>query len=287
MGILFAWIASITSGIEPLIIKASSKSLIKNPWLFNVLWTASGIPLIVVFALIKGGGLPQDWISILMLSFCSALFYIFYTLSLFKMDITALSPLFSLRTVFAVILGVVILHEKVNALGILLIAVIVFFSIFSAYDEKLKLRAFFQKYIFIALVCMLVLAFKGLFTNISVARNGYATTILWQDFLTLIILLPTLRFIKNSQEKLNLKKLFPFIFLGLADFIYSVTSTLAYGHNLALSSVIISLPFSIVFTYLLSKKYARFLETHSTRVYLVRFSATIIMIASAIWLSFL
>ena len=31
MDLLYAWIASIASGVEPLVIKASSKSLVTNP----------------------------------------------------------------------------------------------------------------------------------------------------------------------------------------------------------------------------------------------------------------
>ena len=118
-----------------------------------------------------------------------------------------MGPLFSLRTVFAVILGIVILHEKVGILGIVLIAAIVLLSPFAAYDEKLKIKAFFQKYVFLAVIAMVSLAFMGYFTNISVTRNGYATTLLWQDILTFLMLLPTFKLIKiEDEEKFTIKK---------------------------------------------------------------------------------
>ncbi len=135
---------------------------------------------------------------------------------------------------------------------------------------------------------MLSLAFMGYFTNISVARNGYATTLLWQDLLTLLILLPTLKLVKKGdEEKFSIKKLYPFMLLGLTGFTYTVTATLAYAHNLALSSVIVSLPLSMVFAYLLSRKYARFLEKHPPKVYAIRFLAASIMVSCAIGLSLL
>ena len=77
MDVLYAWIACIASGISPLVIKASSKSLVKSPWLFNLLWLAFGIPLVAILAIFKGGGLPPDWLSVILLSLSSALFYIF------------------------------------------------------------------------------------------------------------------------------------------------------------------------------------------------------------------
>lgn len=197
-----------------------------------------------------------------------------------------MSPLFSLRTVFAVMLGIVILNEKINGLSIALIAIIVLLSPFAAYDEKLKMRAFFQKYVLIAVIAMVSLAFMGYYTNISVAENGYATTLLWQDLLTLLVLLPTITFVKkDAEEKFTLSKLYPFMILGITGFLYTATATLAYAHNLALSSVIVSLPLSMVFAYALSRKYTKFLESHSQKVYAIRFFAAFIMVGAAIWLS--
>ncbi len=288
MDIFFAWTASIASGISPLVIKASSKSLVKNPWLFNILWLTFGIPLVVMLAILKGGGLPDDWLSIALLSLSSALFYAFYTVSLYKIDVTTMGPLFSLRTVFAVILGIVVLQERVSLFGLGLIAVIVLMSPLAAYNESLKIRAFFQKYVLLAVIAMVFLALMGYFTNISVAKNGYATTLLWQDILTLTLLLPTLKLMKREdEEKFTIKKLYPFMLLGLTGFVYTATATLAYAHNLALSSVIVSLPMSMIFAYLLSRSYARFLESHSSKVYAIRFSAAFIMVSCAIWLSLL
>src|SRR3990167_8468536 len=138
MDVLFAWVASISSGISPLVVKVSSKSLIKNPWLFNLLWIAFGIPLIVALALWQGGGLPKDWFSIAFLAISSALFYALYTVSLYKIDVTTMGPLLSLRTVFAVLLGVLVLNEKISSLGFGLITLIVLMSPLAAYNEKLK-----------------------------------------------------------------------------------------------------------------------------------------------------
>jgi hypothetical protein len=180
---------------------------------------------------------------------------------------------------------VYLLKESVSPLSLVLIGVIVLASPLAAYDEKLKIKGFFQKHIFLVLIAMLALALVGYFTNISVEKNGYATTLLWQDFLTLIILSPTLLLVKKDDLKFDRSKLLPFFMLGITGFLYAATATLAYAHNLALSSVIVSLPLSMLFAYLLSKKYGKFLERHTGRVYVIRFAGAAIMVASAIWLS--
>ncbi len=286
MDILYAWIASISSGISPLVVKASSKSLIKNPWLFNLLWIAFGIPFVVTLALWRGGGIPTDWLSMFLLAASGALFYTLYTVSLYKIDVTTMGPLFSFRTVFAVMLGVLFLNEKISLLGFALITLIVLMSPFAAYNENLKLKAFFHKYVLIAIAAMAFLALDGYYTNVSVAKNGYATTLLWQDILILLLLLPSLKFAKIGKETLNIKKFYPFILLGLTHFGYLVTANLAYAHNLVLSTVIISLPLSMIFTYLLSRVFPKFLENHSPKIYVIRFSAATAMVICALLLSF-
>jgi len=151
----------------------------------------------------------------------------------------------------------------------------------------LRLRAFFHPDVLLAVVAMAALALVGYFTNVSVHQNGFATTLLWQDVLTLCILLPTLKLVKPEERTIEWRKVVPFLLIGLADFAYTATATLAYAHNLALSSVIVSLPLSMVFAFVLSRKYSHFLERHPLKVYAVRFSGAAVMVICALWLSFL
>gem|GEM_PF-6067643 len=58
--LVFAWLAGIASGIAPLVLKITSKSLVKDPWVFNLFWIAFGIPFGVTYGLVFGGGFPQD-----------------------------------------------------------------------------------------------------------------------------------------------------------------------------------------------------------------------------------
>lgn len=287
MDILFAWIAAIASGIAPLVIKASSKKLIKSPWLFNILWISFRMPLVIILAIFKDGGLPKNILPIIILALCYACYYMLFTYAQYKIDVTTMSPLFTFRSIFATILGVVFLAEKITLTSFILMLIIIAFSPFASYSEKLKLKAFLSKNVAVAILAMLLLALVGYFTKVSISINGYGTTLLWQDPLILIFLMPTILLTSKDDRQVPKDRLYPFIILGIAGFVYLAASSAAYAKNLTLSSIIISLPLSMVFAYLLSRKFKNFLEEHSKKVYLIRFSAAAVMVACAIWLSLL
>ena len=287
MDILFAWIAAIASGIAPLVIKASSKNLIKSPWLFNILWISFRMPLVIILAIFKDGGLPNNILPIIILALCYACYYMLFTYAQYKIDVTTMSPLFTFRSIFATILGVVFLAEKITLTSFILMLIIIAFSPFASYSEKLKLKAFLSKDVAVAILAMLLLALVGYFTKVSISINGYGTTLLWQDPLILIFLMPTILLTSKNDRQVPKDKLYPFIILGIAGFVYLAASSAAYAKNLTLSSIIISLPLSMVFAYLLSRKFKNFLEEHSKKVYLIRFSAAAVMVTCAIWLSLL
>ena len=287
MDILFAWIAAIASGIAPLVIKASSKKLIKSPWLFNILWISFRMPLVIILAIFKDGGLPKNILPIIILALCYACYYMLFTYAQYKIDVTTMSPLFTFRSIFSAILGVVFLAEKITLTSFILMLIIIAFSPFASYSEKLKLKAFLSKDVAVAILAMLLLALVGYFTKVSISINGYGTTLLWQDPLILIFLMPTILLTSKDDRQVPKGRLYPFIILGIAGFVYLAASSAAYARNLTLSSIIISLPLSMVFAYLLSRKFKNFLEEHSKKVYLIRFSAAAVMVTCAIWLSLL
>ena len=287
MAILFAWIAALASTATPLIVKNSGGTLIRSPWLFNVLWSAAAVPLGVAFGLTKEGIMPENWTPLLLASAASALFFIFYTLSIFRINVSVMSPLFSLRVVFATVLGAALLDEHISLVGLALISTVVLLSPLASFDESLKLKAFFQPGVLLALVAMVSLAFVGVFANKSVEANGFGPTLIWQDGLTSLMLLPTLFATDFKKERFTKRVAGTFAVLGLLSGTYTVTSTEAFARNLAISSVIISIPLSMIAAVLLSKKLPKLKETHSQKVYTIRFVAATIMISCAVALSLL
>ncbi len=152
MEIVYAWIASVASGISPLIIKATTKTL--NPWLFNVLWVALGIPLVSIYAFLLGGGVPTDWLSLILLSSSFTLLHALLTFSYCRLDVTTISPLFSLQIVFSSLLGVFLLNEPMDNWKAMLIALIVLASPLIAYDETQKIKSFLNLQILFPIIAI-------------------------------------------------------------------------------------------------------------------------------------
>jgi len=160
--LFFAWLASFIYGLEVVIGKLTSKYTISNPWLLNFVWSLLIIILIIPFALAHHVAAPTLTLNLFWAGFYYALANIFYIISLKLMDVTALGPLFNFRSVFSVLLGVLILGEKINSYQTILIAVIFIAGILVSMDEKLSLKSFFRPAILAVMVFLVSLSLMGI-----------------------------------------------------------------------------------------------------------------------------
>lgn len=232
------------------------------------------------------GRVSARWSSVLLMAFSSAAFFSLYTIALFRMDVSAMAPLFSFRVIFAFFLGVVFLNESISLISLSLVAIIVIFSPLATYNPTLRLKALFTFPVLLAVAGMFFLALLGYYTTVSSRTNGYATTVLWADLVTCFVLLPTIALADRNELKINVKKLKLMALIGFTSFIYTAAAAEAYRRNLALSSVIISLPLSMILAVTLSKRLPQLKEDHSKHVYKLRFLGAGIMIAAGLVLSF-
>jgi drug/metabolite transporter (DMT)-like permease len=283
--VFYAWIASFSYGLTAIITKLTGKYSISNPWLLNFLLITFQLIITLPLALSNGVNVPTEWKSLTFAAFTYAFFGVFYIISLSKLDISIYIPLFNFRAIFGVLLGVLFLNEILTSLNLFLVLVIFVAGIFSSMDEKFKVSSFFQKQIFIGLISVLILALNGLFINQAIKNNDFWTVTLWQYILALIFLLPTIPKFKNEINKLNPKKSLAVLSIALSLLIGDLAANKAYENNLGLSSIIISLPFSMIITFILSFFYPKLLEKHTFKVYITRFSAAAVMIVSALKIS--
>jgi len=279
---LFAWVASVVSGIETIIIKLISKHSIDNPWLVNFFWTLFSLIFMIPIALWFGAKIPSHWIYILLGSVFYALASILYTISLYKLDVSTLAPLFSTRTAMSVIFAAVFLSEKLTLHQSLLIFVIFIFGIFVSIDEKFNIKSFFTRKILIALACMVSLVFSAACIKEANMTNSFWTVTLWITLLSQCWLLFTIPLFKKVVSKVNIKQYAGMAFAALFGMVYIVASNAAYSKNVGISSVIISLPLSMVIAFLFSVFAPELLEKHTAKVYLVRFVSAAIMILAAL-----
>jgi drug/metabolite transporter (DMT)-like permease len=283
---VFAWMASFAYGLYAIVAKLIGKHLIKNSWHFAFFSLLFGGIVTSFIAVLNGATLPEKWFFIVMASIFFAGGSALYLLALKNLDVSVMGPLFNIRTVMTVILGVLFLGEVLSGRNTLLIALIVGAGFFAATDERFSVKAFFRKEIYIGLLFMLVLSIQSLLINRAVDQTDYWTATLWIGLLAIgfgwLMLYP--RF-KHAWKKTSPKRYVGVAGLAVLGGIGDLAAFKAFEGNIGISAVIISLPISMVLAFGFSVFKPDLLEKHTLKVYAVRFAAAAVMIWGALQLS--
>lgn len=282
---IYAWIGSAVSGLFVITAKLTSKHSISNPWLFNFMLTVVMLLFTIPPAIYYHAVLPSGWGPIILAAIFSTLFNIFYIFSNYSLDVSVFMPLFNFRGVFAVLIGVGFFGEKLTSYRLLFVGVILIAGIFSSMDEKFTLKSFFNKKIAIGLLATLFLAINNAFIKLALVDNSLWTTNLWVAVLNFILLIPTISLFKKEIKKINIKHILPVGAMGIFGTITAFTGNMAYKTNLGVSSLIMNMPFSMVFAFMFSIFAPKILEKHTFKIYAIRFSATAVMIWAALQLT--
>lgn len=285
--LVFAWMASFIYGLSVVVSKLATKYSVKNPWLFNFFWSLFVLFFtLIIFVFSQTELKINSWPNLVLASLFSALTGIFYVLTLYKMDISILSPLFNLRSAISVLLGVLILKESFSFFQLALVVTIIVSGIFVTVDEKWNLKSFFNIPILLALITMIFLSFYGLFLNKSISQNGYWVTTMCVALLDQFLLLLTApAFIRDIKSSMRASSIAVISMVALLGTLASLASNKAFSENIGISSVIQSLPFSMIMVFALSIIYPKLLEKHPVKIYLVRFISAALMITAALRLS--
>jgi drug/metabolite transporter (DMT)-like permease len=283
--IISAWIASFIFGLSVVIGKIVSKYSIKNMWYFNFLYVLFTFLFMIPFSINKDITIPILWTNLLLSSFFDALSNIFFTLSIFHLDVSVMGPLFNLRTAFSAILAVLLLGEVLSSKEIILIIIIFFAGMFVSISEKFSIKSFFNKSIYYGILMSLFLAFKAIFVNKSIANIGLWNTNFFNPLFSFIFTFLTIPFFFREIKKTKIKNLLGVVLSTFAVTLGIIFSNFAYKENVSISSVIISLPFSLIIVFIISLIKPKLLEKHTLKVYTIRFLCAFIMMGAALKLS--
>jgi len=281
---IYAWIGAIVSGLFVITAKLTSKYSIANPWLFNFLLTTVTLLFTIPTAIYYHVVLPTNWLPIILAAIFSTLFNIFYIFSNYNLDVSTFMPLFNFRGVFAVLIGTIFFSEKLTLHSLLFIGVIFIAGIFSSMDEKFNFKSFFKRTIAIGLLTTFFLAVNNAFTKLALVDNNLWTTNLWIAILNFLMLLPTVSLFKKEFRKLDFPHILPIGAMGVFYTVTSFVANKAYQGNLSVSSLIMNMPFSMVFAFMFSVFAPKLLEKHTLKIYVIRFASTSIMIWAAMQL---
>lgn len=283
--IFFAWFASITYGLYSVIAKFIGKYKIRNTYQFSFFYTLFSGIIMATVSYINGGRIAANWTYILFAAIFLAFGNILFLTALKVLDVSVISPLFNIRVAITVLLGFLILGETFSIKSIIIIAIIFIAGFFTSMDEKFSIKSFFTKNIGIGLFLMLVLSIQSIFINLAIDQTTYWTATLWMSLLAIIFSFVFLypKF-KNDLRHTKPKDYLGVGLLAIIGGIGDLAAFKAFESNVGLSSVIISLPISMIIVFVLSIWKPALLEKHSLKVYLVRFVAAGIMIWGALLL---
>jgi len=282
---IYAWIGAIVSGLFVITAKLTSKYSIANPWLFNFLLTTVTLLFTIPTAIYYHAILPNGWCTIILAAIFSTLFNIFYIFSNYSLDVSTFMPLFNFRGVFAVLIGIGFFGEKLTTYRLLFVGVILIAGIFSSMDEKFNIRSFFKRTIAIGILTTLFLAINNAFIKQALVNNSLWTTNLWVAILNFFMLIPTIKFFKKDLKKLDVTSILPVGVMGIFYTITGFVANKAYEGNLSVSSLIMTMPFSMIFAFMFSIFAPKLLEKHTLKIYAIRFTSTAVMIWVAMQLT--
>ncbi len=260
----------------------TTKYAITNPWLYNFLWTATTLVLTVPVALINRVNFAQNLIIIFIASLFSALWYIFFTFATYKLDLTTLIPLFNMRVVFTLILSFFILGESLAPKQCIWCGLILLGGVLVSLDERLGIKLS----TLIGITAMFFLSLNEVFIKKVFIHNDLWTGTLWMGIVTQLILSLTSGFFIKDLKKLRLKQFFPVVIMSFFGVVGNLTANMAYKVNVGIAAIILSLPISMILVFVLSSVKPNLLGKHTFKIYLIRFTAALVMIISALKLTF-
>ena len=275
--ILWAWISTISFGVEAVLGKLTVKHSVTNPWLFNFIWSLFILLITLVLGLFNHVGFPHDWWFIIFCAINYAVTNLLYIIALKYIDITVLSPMFNLRMVFTVMLGVFLLNENITIYQWMLIGIITILGFIVQYDEKLKIKSFIKLGSLIALFEMITLSFYYFFIKKAMVNNGYWEVSVWVMVIGQIIILTTFPFFKRDLGKVKAKQLLPLLFVAIAGTLGMLCLNKANATNISITGAITAFPSSMILTLLISLIWPNLLEKHPPRIWALRIISAVTM----------
>lgn len=283
--IAFAWITTLLYSASGLVGKFAANHKIQNVWLYNFVWSLVVVLISCGAALAFGVGWPTDWNSLVIAGLLSAVTAVTYTYSVYLLDVSVLSSLYTLRTPVSVLLGALWFGESFGLWQLGLIVLMTVAGMFVSVDERMSVRSFFRKPIAFALFTVTLSAFYNASVKSAVAANSYWTTVFWYNLINQIFLLSTIPFFWKERKRVTIGDVFPVSLSAVLAGIGGMTVIPAIMGNLGITMAILTLPLTLVASIVLSFVAPKLLESHTPKVYAIRFVSAVVMFACAVSLS--
>jgi len=208
-----------------------------------------------------------------------------FAYAIYKLDVTTMGPLSNFGNVFTAFLAWLFLGEIIPQKNILWLMLIIFAGILATYNERLKLKSFANKYIYLYLGWVFCLSLTRIIANKGINTIGYWNFTFYELFYfsiaIVLIFLPLLW----KQIKVGTKPVLFMVPPILFEFLGLLLILKAFSFKVISPAIISSIPLSSIFAFTISRFNKKFLEYHPLKTYIIRFLGIAIMTFAVIKLS--
>jgi len=185
---VFSLLAAVFFAFQYVFEKLASKHTIKTRSGLIFYLYLSFLPFTLLLPLFVDIGFPQGIWQIIWLH--SLMFFIgnflFFT-AIFKTDVSTFAPIFQVQAGILAILAFVFLKERFPVISYFWIGLMIFGGTLVAYEEKMKLRAFWQKPALLVLASTFFYATSDLFAGFALKHISFWTLTFWAAFTNFVL----------------------------------------------------------------------------------------------------
>ena len=229
--------------------------------------------------------------TFLYLVFSSVVFFIAMNIGSYnftKVDLSIIGPLTQTKTLFSLMLSFIFLGEVFQPITYFWISIIMIGGAIVSMDEKFNIKSLFTYMIFFVLLSNLAWSITDISSRKILDELDVWNANAWRMFIMSPLGLLTLPFIKKEERLVKKRVLIQMMSsFVLADILGTFFILSAFN----LGTVTLSNAFAmmrglliIMITFVISKFRPEMLENHPTKVYIVRFVGSVLMVLAAIQL---
>jgi len=204
--------------------------------------------------------------------------------SIYKLDLTTIGPLSNWGNVFTPLLAFLILGEKIPLQNAPWLGLIVVAGVFAAYDEQLKLKSFFSKYVYLFLVFVFCLSITRIVAHKGINAVGFWNFNFYEFFYGSVGLLLITPFI-YKRVKVGIKPILFMIPAVVLEFLGLLAILKAFSYQVTIPTIVSSIPLGSMVVFLISRLNKELLEYHPLKTYAVRFLGISLMVVGLIKLA--
>ncbi|MDO8663570.1 MAG: EamA family transporter [Candidatus Wildermuthbacteria bacterium] len=287
--ILLSFLAAVSFAIVGILTKYASKHAIKERWPLLFYYYATFFPFVFLIPLFAKVQIPTgSWTILFLFSLFLFLGNICFSTAIFKTDASVFESFFQLQTAFIAILAFVFLGERFPLINYLWIGLILVGAILVSLDERLTLKTFFRRAVFLIILMQFLYAVSNLSAGFALKAMDFWNLTFWSTLVSASLIFTFVPILAKFKLKVSFNQVKPLFVMNLFSFIGATSLFAAFQTNLTISSAIsfLTAPIVLFISMILSKFKPEFIEHHTGKVYVIRAIAVAIILFGALKISF-